>query len=337
MHRHQVLVEEADEVDLEPVARVLHEVDHVAGRVVADRPLVAEGHVALAVALHHLHVAGDPEVEAEAADERAAVARIDVETAPRRAPLLREERHAVGKVDFLERKQLPRRVRQPIDVVDERPRPGQLAGPGGVAPGDAEHGGPVAAAGVDVAQHLRERQVGLAHHADVDLRDQPHDVVRHAREHAATDDDQRARRGGARHLDDVLERAVARGDPAEGDHVPPIGLQHLPQHAIGGAPRVGVVDLYLVAVGDRDAREQRHAVRHVSRIVLFPDDGIDEQDLGHPLVILVSGAWRPAGRRHLPARPALPWPGRRGTGCRWCLGAGARGAPRDRPRRRLGS
>src|SRR5262245_28706711 len=246
VHRHEVLVEEADEIDAEAAARVFDEIHDVPRTVIPDHALVAEGHVRLAVSLDVLHVAGDAEMEAEATDQRAAVARVDVQAPAREHALLGEERHAVLEV-HLERKQIPRRIGKRDDVVEQRLLGREVREGARVAPDEAANGGPVAIARIQPAQELGERHERLADHADVDLRQEPHDVVRHARQKAAAGDDESLRRHTLRHPDDVLDGPVRRRDAAERDDVPAIGLEDLRQHGVGGTPGVGVVDLDEIA------------------------------------------------------------------------------------------
>ena len=280
VHGHEVLIEEPDEVDAEALARVLHEVDDVARAVVPDEALVRERDVALAVLLGLLQIAGDPQVEAEAADQRAAVARVDVEPPSGQHPLFGVEGHAVLEVD-LEGKQLPFRVRQRVDVVEQWLLLVEARSALGVAPDEPGHRGPVAVRRVQPAEQLRERHERLAHDADVHLGQEAHDVVRHAREEPAAGHHEGLGHELLRQADDVLDRAVRRGDPAEGDHIPAVRLEHLGEDRVRGAPGVGVEDLHEVAFPDCDRGEQRHPVRDVAGVVLLADHRVDEEHLSH--------------------------------------------------------
>ena len=281
VHCHQVLVEETDEVHAEALARVLHEIDDVAWAVEADLAVVRKGDVVVALGVCLLlHVAGYAQVEAEAADQRAAVAGVDVEPSPRQHALLGEEGHAVLEID-LERKQLPRRIRQAIQVHEERLLWIQMRLARGVAPDEPGDVCPVAVARVHAAEDLRERGEGLPHGAHVHLGQEAHDLVRHAGEKTAARHDEGLGRQLLGHRHDVLDRTVGGGDTAYGDHVPAVRLEDLGDHRVRRAPRVVVVDLDLMALAHHDGREERHPVGHVARLILLAHHGIDEEQLSH--------------------------------------------------------
>ena len=105
--------------------------------------------------------------------------------------------------------------------------------------------------------------------------------ARHRREEAAAGDHQRLRRQLLGHADQVLDGPVRGGDAAERDHVPAVSAEDLADDLVRGPPRVGVVDLHLVAVAHGDGRQQRLAVRHVFGVILLADERVQEQHLGH--------------------------------------------------------
>src|SRR5947209_688433 len=117
-----------------------------------------------------LQVAGDPEVETEAADQRAPVARVNVEAPAREHALLGKERHAVLEVD-LEREQLPCGIRQGVDGVEEWSLGIQPRLAVGVAPDDATYPAPVARAGVHLPQDLGKGNEAFTDDTEIDFRE----------------------------------------------------------------------------------------------------------------------------------------------------------------------
>ena len=217
---------------------------------------------------------------AEAADQRTAVAGIDIEAPRCQHAFFREEDLAVGEIDFLEREQLPGRVGQAVEVVQQaaRRRHHQLAVGG--ARDRALDRGPGAVALVEPVEEFGEGLEGLADDADVDFGHPRHHLARQRGQHAAAEHDRRLGADFARDLDDALDRGVGGGDATEGDRVPIIGLKNGADRFFATAPGILVVDLHEMAALYRDGGQQRDAVGHVPRHILFADHRIDEQDLG---------------------------------------------------------
>ena len=122
MHGHEVLVEERDEIDVEPVLHILHLPDHELRAMPADIAVVVEDHVAAVrlLLIRIFHVAGQPQMKAELADEGATVGHIDVQSPLRQHGFFRQENAGVLEVD-VEGKQFVHRKRQAIDILEQRP------------------------------------------------------------------------------------------------------------------------------------------------------------------------------------------------------------------------
>ena len=121
VHGHEVLVQEADEVDFVGLFEVLDHSDDVLRAVVPDVASIGLGRVKqdvrlALVILHVFHIPADPQVKAELADQRAPVRGIDVEPSLGHHTFFRKEDLAVLEIDFLQREKLIRRTRKRIEV-----------------------------------------------------------------------------------------------------------------------------------------------------------------------------------------------------------------------------
>src|SRR5262249_29046583 len=103
IHRHEVFVDERDEIDLILVVGVLHHLYDVFRRAIPDRAGVTALPVERDIydvvwAFLVAHVAGDAEMKTELADQRAAERSVDVDTALRHHAFFGKQRLAVLEV-----------------------------------------------------------------------------------------------------------------------------------------------------------------------------------------------------------------------------------------------
>ena len=187
----------------------------------ADIAVIGEFHITPFNAILILQVSGDSEMKAKTTDERAAIAGIDVEAAPRREGLLAVKQAAVSPIN-IHREHLPSRKGKPVQLfhADERALRRQMNATAAIAVGNARYLRPVAFPGVYLLQDLRKGDDPLPHHPDIHFWQELHDFSGHAGEKASPGNDQGLRGmllGVANHLLDI---SIGGSDASRCNHIP---------------------------------------------------------------------------------------------------------------------
>ena len=119
---------------------------------------------------------------------------------------------------------------------------------------------------VDLGEDVVEGNEGLAHHADVDLWDEQHDVAGHRRQDAPAEHEDRLGRVLLSEATDPLDVTVRRSDPTERDDIPIVSFQNLPYEVVAQAPSVGVINLDEVSRVHSERRQQGDFLRRIDAI-----------------------------------------------------------------------
>src|SRR3990167_10291370 len=122
LHRHQVFVQECDEIHVVSFLQFSNHSDDVSRRVIAKISPVGKNHISVPTgSLLNKHVACRTEMPTVAANERATVRPVDVNSPFAFIDFLAEQSRRVFEI-YLQRKQIPSRPWQTIEIVNHGPR-----------------------------------------------------------------------------------------------------------------------------------------------------------------------------------------------------------------------